>query len=421
MVGRSRLDIVLQHHNRLVRETLATCMTREPGIALVGTAASGPELLELCDTRRPTVVVFEADATKWSNERLVSLLLAPGPHLRMVGMHEALPSAHIIRAYRAGISALVAYSSGLDALVTAVKAPSVAVEATRAELGATRMLTDRELEVLYLISAGYAPRQIAFELGISVHTVENHKHRIFAKLDVHNQAHAAESARRLGLLSQLTGQDHDYGGRPSRTCVAVRNSAGRIGDHVLEVLGENRIPVVDGNGVEADPDFGETPVTVLIDPAEEDWHEPARRPGGFVVVASGELPPDDTVRALAVGAAILPASRVGTLLVPAIRAARHGYLVVNAAHSRGLLGDIRGALGGGRNWHLALTPREREILLSIGRGHSSKQTARLLGISVRTVENLQSNLFRKLGVHSKAAALSAAHELGLLDELPGSG
>jgi DNA-binding CsgD family transcriptional regulator len=35
---------------------------------------------------------------------------------------------------------------------------------------------------------------------------------------------------------------------------------------------------------------------------------------------------------------------------------------------------------------------------------------------VRTVENLQGNLFRKLRVHRKAAALVVAHELGLLEE-----
>jgi DNA-binding CsgD family transcriptional regulator len=35
---------------------------------------------------------------------------------------------------------------------------------------------------------------------------------------------------------------------------------------------------------------------------------------------------------------------------------------------------------------------------------------------VRTVENLQGNLFRKLRVHSRAAAVAAAHQLGLLDD-----
>ena len=42
--------------------------------------------------------------------------------------------------------------------------------------------------------------EISGRLGISTKTVENHKHRIFAKLGVHNQAHAVSIAVRTGLI-----------------------------------------------------------------------------------------------------------------------------------------------------------------------------------------------------------------------------
>ena len=63
-----------------------------------------------------------------------------------------------------------------------------------------------------------------------------------------------------------------------------------------------------------------------------------------------------------------------------------------------------------------LTQRERQILVSIDRGESVKQTARSLGISPKTVENLQSKLFTKLGARNRAQAVSQAHTLGLLGE-----
>jgi DNA-binding CsgD family transcriptional regulator len=62
-----------------------------------------------------------------------------------------------------------------------------------------------------------------------------------------------------------------------------------------------------------------------------------------------------------------------------------------------------------------LTPREREILASIGSGRTTRQTATELGISARTVENLQGTLFRKLRVHSRTAALVAARDLQLIE------
>jgi two-component system, NarL family, nitrate/nitrite response regulator NarL len=67
--------------------------------------------------------------------------------------------------------------------------------------------------------------------------------------------------------------------------------------------------------------------------------------------------------------------------------------------------------------NIKLTPREIDILNSIQRGESVKQTARALGISIKTVENLQSRLFRKVGARNRAQAISRAHELNLLEEL----
>jgi DNA-binding CsgD family transcriptional regulator len=76
-----------------------------------------------------------------------------------------------------------------------------------------------------------------------------------------------------------------------------------------------------------------------------------------------------------------------------------------------------------------LTPREFDILGSIARGHTIRQTARMLGIAVKTVENTQARLFRKLGVRNRMEALTIADALGLIDRaivpvdeaLPGRG
>ena len=418
------LSVVLQHHNRLFREMLAAHLAREPDITMLGTATSGPELIQLCDLRRPTVALFEADAPRWSNERLVSLLLPPGRLMRMIGLHQALTTAHVIRAYEAGVSALVPYSGGLEPLLAAIRAPSSAIETARSKRGGTDALTQRELEVLYLVCSGYPPRQIGLELGISPHTVENHKQRIFAKLGVHNQAHAAASAVRLGLLAQ--GQPaRTNGSAPDRRPVlrvAVGKLAGPLTAQVRKALDRQHVAVVERESLPRqrddsyvnhdnsdDPDIPQ-PVHVLIDPPVAGWRGQS---GRLVVVLSDDPKEHLMAQAVAGGVTVLPASLVDDLLVPAVAAANAGHVLISAAYARSVLGPSGGEW---RRWQLALTPREHEILAAIAQGHTTKQTARLLGISVRTVENLQGNLFRKLRVHRKAAALVVAHELGLLEE-----
>jgi two-component system response regulator NreC len=62
-----------------------------------------------------------------------------------------------------------------------------------------------------------------------------------------------------------------------------------------------------------------------------------------------------------------------------------------------------------------LTPRELEVLHLLVRGNTNRQTAEVLGISVRTVENHRANLMGKLGISSRVELVSYAEEHQLLE------
>jgi DNA-binding NarL/FixJ family response regulator len=64
--------------------------------------------------------------------------------------------------------------------------------------------------------------------------------------------------------------------------------------------------------------------------------------------------------------------------------------------------------------HMAVTPREVEILETLDRGLSVKQAAKELGISPRTVENTRRLLYRKLGVRNRAEAIASAYNNGII-------
>jgi DNA-binding NarL/FixJ family response regulator len=67
-------------------------------------------------------------------------------------------------------------------------------------------LTQREAEVLQLIAEGYANKQIAAELGLSVKTVEKHRQQVMQKLDIHNIAGLVRHAVQKGIIeSNLAG------------------------------------------------------------------------------------------------------------------------------------------------------------------------------------------------------------------------
>jgi DNA-binding NarL/FixJ family response regulator len=64
----------------------------------------------------------------------------------------------------------------------------------------------------------------------------------------------------------------------------------------------------------------------------------------------------------------------------------------------------------------ALTNREREILLMVARGQSTKEIAAGLGISAKTADNHRTNLMRKLNLHDIARLTRHAIDSGLLEE-----
>jgi DNA-binding CsgD family transcriptional regulator len=107
---------------------------------------------------------------------------------------------------------MVAYSGGTEGIIAALRGrPSTTpvIDLTMSRPSAREaLLTPRELEILRLIAAGKLTREIAVALGVTIKTVENHKQRLFRKLDVQNQAHAVSIAIRRGLLTPATPVAH---------------------------------------------------------------------------------------------------------------------------------------------------------------------------------------------------------------------
>lgn len=115
-------------------------------------------------------------------------------------------------------------------------------------------------------------------------------------------------------------------------------------------------------------------------------------------------------------------------LIEAVRSAAKGGSAIAPAIARYLLDEVRvptqnGSaplrdLGAGTNEYLgqdgpALTRREREVLALLAKGATYEDAARLLGISLGTVQSHVKSLYRKLEVSSKAEAAAEAVRRGL--------
>lgn len=210
------------------------------------------------------------------------------------------------------------------------------------------------------------------------------------------------------------------------TPTVLLGATGTVRDLVAAVLSLQGVTVTvagDGDGA-LDAATDTDAVLVLVSPGPEDWDTARRAARPVVLVSERHLGADERLAAVLRGAdAVVHTDASPVELAQAVAAVRRGETILDPLSARRL------ALAA-RSGHvvaqaeLRLTPRELAILESVERGESVKQTARSLGIAMKTVENLQSRMFRKLGARNRAHAVTIAHRLGLLDpvgESPATG
>jgi DNA-binding NarL/FixJ family response regulator len=98
----------------------------------------------------------------------------------------------------------------------------------------------------------------------------------------------------------------------------------------------------------------------------------------------------------------------------AIQAVQRGEIYLSPAVSRGVVSDYVQRLRGEDSPAVLLTPRQREVLQLIAEGHSSKEIARRLHLSVKTVETHRSQLMKQLDIHEVTGLVRYALRAGLI-------
>jgi len=417
------VQVAVQSPSRLFRDTLSSSLSARPDVTVVGTVAEPDRMSALCELRQPDAVIFDAGPRLREICRPVDTLMQRFPDLNVIVTYRDATEEDLSAACRAGVSSLIPESHGLESMLAVLRRRR-GRHAARSSPGE---MTDRELEILVLAGSGHSVAEMADLLGISPLTVENVKRRIYAKLDVNSGAHAVSRAASLGILDQHPAPPVRHREPPSEdfaTLTVVAGQAGWAMDQVTQILLANKLPFVllhDRRHVSQThwARWHRGPIlAALVDPDEADWAIVEELGVPAILVHSKPLESSELADALANGAtSLVLAETIGDRFLSVLRMSGQGYLVVDSLPMRPLIGAVR-ARWEGRAAGAAdlpeLSARESDILRFGAQGYSIRQTARMLGIAPKTVENVQTRLFRKLGVRNRAGAVAVANAFGLL-------
>ena len=194
---------------------LRHALASEPGIDVVAVATDSASARGLASRHRPAVALVDYRIGDDDGVELVRSLHALLPGTRLVMLTAATDESTALRALEAGCAGYVLKTSPLESVVDAVRSAArgdaVVPPALLARLlprlrehdrshVAPGALTERERDVLRLLSRGVPNAAVATELTISVNTVRNHVQSILTKLGAHSKLEAAAKARDSGLV-----------------------------------------------------------------------------------------------------------------------------------------------------------------------------------------------------------------------------
>ena len=213
-----KIKILIADDHALVREGIGAFLKMSDEFEVVGEAADGVEAIEAFKKLKPDIILMDISMPKLGGLEATIELKKMNPAVKILVLTQYEDTVYIRRFLKAGVSGyLLKTAMGTD-LITAIKTiaggevylhPAIASNLVDGYFGTQKgkpgedpyeRLTDREKQVLKLIAEGYAHKEIANTLNISVKTVITHQTNLCEKLDIHSRASIIKFAIQKGII-----------------------------------------------------------------------------------------------------------------------------------------------------------------------------------------------------------------------------
>lgn len=214
----SELRVVIADDHPVWRDGVAADLARDGSFDVVGQAGDGGEAIDVVRATMPDVVLMDLNMPVTGGAEATRIIAEEMPHVRVLILSASGEEADVLEAVKAGaagyllksatgaeVREAIARVAGGEPVFTPSLAGLVLGEFRRMASGGAPSgggepgLTPRETEVLTLVAKGYAYKEIAEKLFISVKTVQNHVQNILSKLHLSRRYELMRYAIRKGL------------------------------------------------------------------------------------------------------------------------------------------------------------------------------------------------------------------------------
>ena len=213
-----KVTILLVDDHKIVRNGLRSLLEKQPVMEVIAEAADGATAIKLTQKHKPDVVIMDISMPGLNGIEATRKIVAENPDVKVIALSMHSDRRFVTGVLKAGAVGYLLKDCAFDELVQSInsvvgnetylssKIASIMVEDYMKILSANNtsrlsLLSNREREVLQLLTEGKNTKEIAAYLHVSVKTIETHRLHIMKKLHIHNIPGLVKFAIREGLTS----------------------------------------------------------------------------------------------------------------------------------------------------------------------------------------------------------------------------
>jgi DNA-binding NarL/FixJ family response regulator len=191
----------------LLRRGIAAIIAGQPDMSLVAEASNGREAVDQYRKHRPDITLMDLQMPAMNGLDAVIAIRAEFPEARIIMLTTYAGDVQVLRAMKVGARGYLLKTSLDKELLETIRAVQagrkvLSAEASYelAEYSTSDALTPAEIDVLRLIAAGHANKQIAQQLSITEDSVKGRVKNILSKLGANDRTHAAMIGIKRGII-----------------------------------------------------------------------------------------------------------------------------------------------------------------------------------------------------------------------------
>lgn len=209
------IKVLIADDHQMFIDGLRSLLQGSEDICVVGEAANGEKVVELCDREEVDIAIMDINMPGMDGIQATRELLKKHPSLKVLGLSMYNDREYISDLLKAGARGYILKNTGKETLINALRTLQSGGNYLGEEVSQTLLntfikapgrtqlaekLSDREKEVLDRIATGLTTHEIADQLFISKNTVETHRKNLLYKLKARNTAELVNNAYKQRLI-----------------------------------------------------------------------------------------------------------------------------------------------------------------------------------------------------------------------------